>query len=314
MKKNALLFLALLFLFGCAAQKETFTGYSQKEIKSHFEWTIKELNNPTSKSVLVAAHRGDWRNAPENSIQSLKSAIAMGVDIVELDLKKTREGQLVVMHDKTIDRSTTGKGKPEDYTYEELKKFKLRNGMGRASNHTIPLFSDFLVESKGKVILNVDKGYDYFNEVVALLRQHQMLDQAVINIDDNTSLDSLESRFGKLPVDVMVMPIIVYKDTAKASAVLNSYRRHQKTFFQPVFAKDESVKNIDFMALREQGFSIWINSLWASLNGGHDDDKAVEENKAEESWGWLVSKGANIIQTDRPAPLLKYLKAKKLHK
>ena len=52
----------------------------------------------------------------------------MGVDMVEIDLKKTKDGHLIVMHDQTIDRTTTGKGKPENYTLEELRRFRLKNG------------------------------------------------------------------------------------------------------------------------------------------------------------------------------------------
>jgi glycerophosphoryl diester phosphodiesterase len=65
---------------------------------------IKQLQNPNGR-VLVVAHRGDWRNAPENSIQAIHNAIAMGVDIVEIDIHKTKDGQLVLMHDETIDRT-----------------------------------------------------------------------------------------------------------------------------------------------------------------------------------------------------------------
>ena len=63
-----------------------------------------------SDRVLVVSHRADWRNAPENSLQGIQNCIDMGVDMVEIDLKKTKDGHLVVMHDKTINRTMTGKG------------------------------------------------------------------------------------------------------------------------------------------------------------------------------------------------------------
>ena len=58
-----------------------------------------------SDRVLVVSHRADWRNAPENSLQGIRNCIDMGVDMVEIDLKKTKDGHLVVMHDKTINRT-----------------------------------------------------------------------------------------------------------------------------------------------------------------------------------------------------------------
>jgi len=56
-----------------------------------------------------------------------------------------------------------------------------------------------------------------------------------------------------------------------------------------------------------------MNSLWPSLSGAHNDDKAVEENKPDETWGWLIAHGATIIQTDRLQQLLEYLRSKHLH-
>lgn len=94
---------------------------------------LKEVFDPKNKMVLVCAHRGDWRNTPENSLQGLKNCIAMGIDMVELDLKKTKDGVLIIMHDKTIDRTTTGTGRPQDYTLDSLKKLFLRKGNGAIS-------------------------------------------------------------------------------------------------------------------------------------------------------------------------------------
>jgi len=67
----------------------------------------------------VAAHRGDWRNAPENSLQVYKLAMSAGVDTIEVDLKVSKDSVLVILHDQTLNRSTTGKGKLSDYTLAE---------------------------------------------------------------------------------------------------------------------------------------------------------------------------------------------------
>lgn len=60
--------------------------------------------------------------------------------------------------------------------------------------------------------------------------------------------------------------------------------------------------------IRATNTKIWFNSLWPSLNAGHDDDMAVIEENPDESWGWLLNQGAVIIQTDRPKELIDYLK------
>lgn len=87
---------------------------------------MAEIHNSQSKYVVVASHRGDWRNYPENSIGAIESAIRMGVDIVEIDLKLTKDSVLVLSHDKTCNRMTTGKGDISTMTYDSLKTFNLR--------------------------------------------------------------------------------------------------------------------------------------------------------------------------------------------
>lgn len=277
-------------------------------------FAIKDLLIPKNKKVYVASHRCDWRNHPENSIIALKSSIEMGVDIAEIDLKMTKDSVLILMHDRTIDRTTNGKGQPNEYTLKEIQKFKLRNGLGRASDHTIPTFREFLEVAKGKIYINIDKGYDYLPKVIKELRETGTLSQTIINVNDNTTLDEVESRYGKIPEDVTLMPVLAFKDKEKAITTLNSYLRHRNTVFQPVWSNDAQIEGVDFHELRKQGYGVWINSLWASLCGGHHDDRAVEQNEPDETWGWLVNKGANILQTDRPAQQLKYLQKKKLHK
>ncbi len=63
-------------------------------------------------------------------LQAIQNCIDMGVDVIEIDLKKTKDGHLILMHDKKIDRTTTGKGYPADYTLEELRQFRLKSGTG----------------------------------------------------------------------------------------------------------------------------------------------------------------------------------------
>ena len=66
--------------------------------------------------------------------------------------------------------------------------------------------------------------------------------------------------------------------------------------------------------IREAGVKVWINSIWGSLCAYHDDDRAVEMNEPDEAWGWILDRGATLIQTDRPEAIIQYLKKKKLHK
>lgn len=297
MKKNILLLIVLLAtsLTVCAQRSKTL---------------VKELNDFKSKKVLVVSHRGDWRNAPENSLQAFKNCIDMGVDMIEIDLHKTKDGQLVLMHDNTINRTTDGKGKVSDYTLAELKKFHLRNGMGRVTFHQIPTLEEVLNLSKGKILINIDKGYDYFKDVYALLEKTGTTDQVVIK--SGYDYAKVKADNGDVLNKVIYMPI-VNLNKPDAEKMIDSYKALKPVAIECCFSEVTPDVLRLLKKVNENGSKIWINSLWASLNAGHDDDRAVELNEPDETWGWILKQGAALIQTDRPQALINYLKKHKRH-
>jgi glycerophosphoryl diester phosphodiesterase len=263
--------------------------------------------------IQVTAHRGDWRNAPENSLTGFKYAAAMGVDIVELDLKKTSDDEIVIMHDETIDRTTNGKGKPSDYTLSDIKKFRLKNGLGRpAAYDPIPTLREVMLALKGTgVKVNLDKSYPYYNEAYAILNETGTLKQAIFKSE--VPYDTLKKKYPQLINNIIYMPV-VNLDKPGAKKIIADYLKNMKPYaFELTFTRDTSSILTNHEFITKTGSKIWINSLWASLNGGHDDDLAVEQDNKKDSWDWIITHGAVIIQTDRPQLLLEYLRKKNLH-
>ena len=80
------------------------------------------LHNFPENRVMVVAHRGNWREAPENSVWAIRKAIEAGADMAEIDIALTKDSVLILMHDRTIDR-TTGKGAPSDYMRAKFNSF-----------------------------------------------------------------------------------------------------------------------------------------------------------------------------------------------
>ena len=297
MKKTIFLLIALLAtsLAVCAQRSKTL---------------VKELNDFKSKKVLVVSHRGDWRNAPENSLQAFKNCIDMGVDMIEIDLHKTKDGQLGLMHDNTINRTTDGKGKVSDYTLAELKKLHLRNGMGRVTFHQIPTLEEVLNLSKGKILINIDKGYDYFKDVYVLLEKTGTTDQVVIK--SGYDYAKVKADNGDVLNKVIYMPI-VNLNKPDAEKMIDSYKALKPVAIECCFSQVTPDVLRLLKKVNENGSKIWINSLWPSLNAGHDDDRAVELGEPDETWGWILKQGAALIQTDRPQALINYLKKHKRH-
>ena len=272
---------------------------------------IQQLHDPADKHVMVTAHRGDWRNAPENSLPAFRSAIEMGVDIVELDMNKTKDGVIVIMHDNTIDRTTDGKGRPSDYTLAEIKKFHLRNGQGRVTRNLIPTLEEVMLLAKGKILVNLDKSYEYYNEAYQVLTSTGTLQQAIFKTD--IPYQDLHTRYAPI-LDSITFMAVVSLDKPAAKQIIDDYQTGMKPVaFELIFQKDTSGILTHNTFIKNKGAKIWINSLWPSLNGGHADDVAVDESNTKDSWDWLIVHGATIIQTDRPKELLAYLRKRSLH-
>ena len=268
------------------------------------------FNNP--KYVTIVAHRGDWRNHPENSIPAFQSCIDMGIDMIEIDLQRTKDGQLILMHDRTVDRCTNGKGKIADMTYEEIQKLLLRpqHSASVTRNH-IPTLEEVLVLCKGKILINIDKGYDYFQQVYELMEKTGTTSQVIIK--SCNSLEKVKNENGTVLDKVIYMPIVNLNDKNAENSIDDFITIHPVAIECCISKYNDKVERL-LQKIRDAGIKIWINSIWASLCDGHDDDRAVELGEPDESWGWILDRGGTVIQTDRPYDLLQYLKNNKRHK
>lgn len=278
----------------------------------HLNEILSDLAAPAKQSVLVVSHRGDWRNAPENSLQAFQNCIDMGVDMVELDLKKTKDGELILMHDNTLNRTTNGTGKPEDFTLAELKELRLKNGAGCLTRHKIPTLRETMLLCKGKILVNVDKGYEYFEDVQKILEETGTANQCVVK--EKIPYQTIKEQHGDILDKAIFMP---KADLCKpeAESIIDSYLQNEKPLAFEVRFSQVNDKVFELIKkLNDNGIKVFVNALWPAQNAEHDDDRAVELKQPDESWGWLIQQGFKLIQTDRPALLLDYLRAKKLHK
>ena len=271
---------------------------------------VAALHDPASKYVVVVAHRGDWRNWPENSLPAIQSVIRMGVDVMELDLKMTKDSVLVLSHDPTLDRCTTGSGLISDYTYQELLKFDLKRGHGIAiPGLKMPTLRQALEVCKDRIVVNVDQGYDYYDQVLAITEELGMTDQVLIK--SGRSYSEVQKKFSHHPHNMMYMPVVGVSSSANME-VFNSYLSATKPplAFELCFGElDEGVRNAA-QQVTDAGSKVWVNTIWGSLCGGFDDDRAFNSTDPDEVYAPILELGTSIIQTDRPEFLIHYLEKK----
>lgn len=264
----------------------------------------KLLKDTQSDYVFVIAHRGDWRNAPENSVSSIKKAVDIGVDMVEIDIQRTKDGIFILMHDDTIDRTTDGNGKVSEFTFEQLKQFRLKNHDGTLSDERIPALKDALLTCKDKIMVNIDKGGDHLDLILPLIEETDTKDHVILK--GTGSVSAVKAVAGL--TDFIYMPVI-HLTGSDDIIRLNSFLTDLHPFAVELIFHTDTIPVEEYARkITESNARVWINSLWASLCGGHDDEKALSD--PENNWGWLLKQHATMIQTDRPEELIRYLESK----
>ena len=269
-----------------------------------------KLLNRDQSSVIVVAHRGDWRNFPENSLEAIDNAIKLGVDIVEIDVQRTKDGQLIVMHDALLDRTTTGKGRVDEWLLDSIKTLNLKNGCNIKTKHKVATLEEALMHAKGKIMLNLDKADRYFDEIYPLMQKTGTTKQIIMK--GGKSAEDVKAKFGGYLEDVIYMPI-VNLDKPDADSQIRTFVEDMNPVAFELLVKDDSNPLAKEMkTFLDTQSLIWYNTLWDTLCGGHDDDMALEDRDA--AYGYLIDQlGARIIQTDRPAYLIEYLRERGLH-
>lgn len=252
-------------------------------------------NNP--EQILVAAHRATNPNYPENSLAAIAESIRIGVDIVEIDIRKSKDGQLVIMHDKTIDRTTNGAGKVDDFTLAELKEFRLKLG-NNITNEQIPTFEEVLQLTKGKMLLDVDfklEGEAAVRQTFKLIETYGMENQILFFLYDYPET----AQYQKLNKDIKIMP------RAYSRKDIRNIRKLEDISI--IHIDDSYYRNGTMRRLIKSGYRVWINAL-----GKYDRMETEAKNSGFDAL--LSRKYVNVIQTDLPEELLNYLRLRNLHR
>ena len=140
------------------------------------------IDIPSGRKVMVVAHRGASGYAPENTMAAFRLAHEMGADMLELDVWRSADGYIVVMHDDTVDRTTNGAGRIEEMTLQQIKKLdagsKLRQEF---ANEPVPTLEEVLAWAGDKILVNIEiKGPGCEEKIVELLKKHKMTGKVIV--------------------------------------------------------------------------------------------------------------------------------------
>lgn len=185
MMKRRLLSVALPFMFVTSLFSNTASAAPNDN------WLQK---NKTEFS----AHRGAQVAAPENTLEAIQQAGLLGYGFVEIDVQKTKDGQYVLMHDKTIDRTTTGSGKVEDLTLKEIQSYAIEEKDGTITNYKVPTLKEVLEEAyKQNLGINFDgsKGNwedkQFVDDIIKEAKQAKVLNHSFFVLSNKTIRDQM---------------------------------------------------------------------------------------------------------------------------
>lgn len=244
----------------------------------------------TRHQFTVIAHRGNHVNAPENTLLSYDEAIRVGADYIEVDIRTTKDGQLVVMHDGTVDRTTLGQGKVSDLTLLEFSALQIRDErFSQLPALHPPTLEEVLRLAKGRVHLYLDDKDSDPIKVAALLKQYHMDTCAVVY----TSVQKCNAWKQALPsIPTMVSLPKQVKDRASLQQFLQMH---------PVDILDGGVSTYTPELVQAAGeLGAWV---WPDIqNPG--------ENPTQ--WDIPLKMGIRALQSDHPEALIQYLIAIKM--
>lgn len=236
--------------------------------------------------VVVIAHRGNHVEVPENTLAACQEAIRVGADYVEVDLRTTKDGKMVLLHDAKVDRTTDGQGALSELTWKQVKQLRVKSKDGK--EYRIPTFEEILKLCKGKINVYLDFKNADIPKTWALIRKTNMEKQVIVYLNREGHYQAWKSTAPNLPLMTSLPEKYMTSDGLKDFLV--GLRVQVLDNLKTTELVEEA---------RKHGVDVWL------------DVQSPIEGPA--SWEGALQKGISGLQTDHPEVLIRYLKTQKLH-
>lgn len=240
--------------------------------------------------IQICAHRGYWKDAPENSIKAIELAIENKIDIIELDVRMSKDEKLLLMHDASIDRTANGKGKVANLSYQSLSAYRLYHNL-ELTTERIPLLAEALLAARGKIYIDLDVKITNYKLVYEMVKLYGMLSQVMFTVYE----PRVAQELAKIDKNIIMLPVIYSMEDLDSYLSVDSplcvAQFNTKAFTNEILKKAFANGIAAFK-------NIYINS---DVTPNSDSYKQVDS---------FVAKKGNVIQTDFPLELKEYLNFK----
>lgn len=292
-KLFCLLLICAAATFPVAAQ--SFDGHSlniknNKDLHSFFAYK-------NDGAVIISGHRGGREKGfPENSIEGFGNVLSQLPAFFEIDPRLTKDSVIVLMHDATLDRTTTGKGKVSDYTWKELQSVRLKDSEGNVTQCSIPTLEKVITWSKGRTVVNLDKKDVPMEMIVALIKKLKAQDHVMLTVHTGAQARYYYDRFPDIMLSVFARTAAEYEDMTISGVPW----KNMIAYVGPTY--DEKNRKI-IESLHGHGVRCMI-----SVSPTHDTLPSSEKRKIK--YKEEIRLKPDIIETDIPTEVWKVLQWK----
>jgi glycerophosphoryl diester phosphodiesterase len=164
--------------------------------------------------LLIVGHRGAAGHSPENTMAGFRKAIEFGVDMVELDVHLTNDGVVVVHHDNSLDRTTSGKGEIKSHKWDHISKLDAGSSFSRQfKNESVPALEDVikLCKDRVEVLIEIKEGEDVYPEIedriVELIKKHNAEKWCIVQ----SFRDDVIFRINRIAPGIRLQKLLVRK-------------------------------------------------------------------------------------------------------
>lgn len=286
-----LLLLLLPGFFACRAQQPPNAPAPDLSIASAAE--LQELLAwKPGNAVIISAHRGGPAPGyPENCLATFERTLGFSPAMLEMDIAMTLDSVLILMHDASFDRTTTGTGKVESKRWADLKDLRLKDNEGQVTDHPIPTLEETLLWGKGRCLMSLDvKRGVPFERVVGLVRATGTEGSVVVITYSAGDAKKVHDLAPELMLSVSI----------RNPEELEWMRQTGIPWRNMVAFTGTSLKDGAFYdQLHQLGISCIVGTL-----GNLDKSAAARGDQLYREWRQL---GADIFATDRPEAVAKQL-------
>lgn len=285
MKKFSIII--FVFLFACLA--------GAKDVNNNFTFfmgqcclALQPAPLPvTPHQLVVIAHRGSHINVPENTLAAYENAIKEGADYVEIDLRTTKDGHLVIMHNQSVTKMTGKEAFVKDLSYSEINDLKIKPVSEKdTTTYRVPDFASVLNVCKGRINIYLDFKDADVEKAYKLIKEAGMQNNIVVYLNK-------EEQYGQWKKFAPHVPLMASLPEKMNDVQLNNFL--DKVHLDVVDNADTEDR---VRLMHKRKIAVWLD--------------VQSKDEGPEKWEQALKEGIDGLQTDHPAKLVKYLEERRI--